>query len=259
MALPASKETPSVEIRRGKGMFNDPEVGTAAHDNIVNWLANPTNMTMLHHTVQGSGYKANDPQPQVEPVIASGNFIIGFADLIDRANNTLIEVKTGEIRTGEVLRQINAYRQILRTPFGFTYMVTPQELDADVITMLYSQGVAYVHYQDGQLTATHAEHENTQRYRFEAVRDTIEEAAGWEWARHLTSKHVHIASRHHIEFHLGDLPRVYEAFLDQQARICEALERLSPDMAVVFKGPGGPPAEQTPDDARADFWNSVPQ
>lgn len=138
----------SITIRPSKGMFNDEEVGTEAHDRIVNWLSLPDNLQQVADLVFGLPHIIRpEPAPLIEHAITSGRnkFLLGFADVV--APGLLIEVKTGAIRTGELLRQVNAYKSAMH--FNYTWLVTPQELDDTTVAVLAQQGVTYVHFKWG--------------------------------------------------------------------------------------------------------------
>lgn len=167
-------------------MFNDEEVGTEAHDRIVNWLSLPENFAHAAEIVFGikSGPWLDQP-PQVEYAVTSGHnkFLLGFADLV--TPEILIEVKTGTIRTGELLRQVNAYRSAHR--FRYTWLVTPQELDSTTITVLQNQGVSYVHFTWGDASQEHPTLQADQ------------------------------ARKHYLKNHLGDVRRAIIRYLDSSA------------------------------------------
>lgn len=177
----------SISIRPSKGMFNDEEVGTEAHDRIVNWLSLPDNFALVAREVFGLNDGSwLDSSPQIERAITSGrnNFLLGFADVT--APGVLVEVKTGVIRTGELLRQINAYRSALA--FQHVWLVTPQGLDDTTVSVLINQGVSYVHFtwgEDGQprIQADRARQVNLEAHFAEVRRGVLRILQNRAWDR----------------------------------------------------------------------------
>jgi hypothetical protein len=104
-----------------------------------------------------------------EQTVMSNKFIVGFIDMIvsypgydldfygkdfpsyvvhglsDYYHHVCFEVKTTIPSLGELIRQINMYREYVRSPF---YIVAP---DKKFISQLQSQGIGFVHYPTGEV------------------------------------------------------------------------------------------------------------
>jgi hypothetical protein len=134
----------NLSMRENKGMFQDPEVGTEAHDQICAML---TGNNVAHDLLHLVGLS---PQAEVRvdlesPVYGGRNgFLLGFADAILKVEykNVLIEVKTSQIRMGEVLRQINAYKLPLRV--DHVILLHVQQIDQPSLNAFASQKILCV-------------------------------------------------------------------------------------------------------------------
>ena len=105
-----------------KGMFRDPDAGTRNHDRICAYVAENA-----ERVLNQAGINTTEIA-QVErevPVFTGSDFLYGFADLIihgSRATDegeriafrALVEVKSGDVLVGPVLRQMKAYMHALR-------------------------------------------------------------------------------------------------------------------------------------------------
>ena len=186
-------------------MFDDPEVGTEAHDDLVAWCASGTGSNAI---VQGtvalyftvgefitlskreqilSADKKISIEPKMEVPLGAPNFVKGFADVLllvsanyevgwtetyettsyPREKKTvetsekrrveakiLVEVKTGQVKLGEILRQMNTYEPLA---FGFKYnfgarvLIVKQNVPAHYLEAFSSERIKV-----GQIDETYA-------------------------------------------------------------------------------------------------------
>lgn len=141
-------------MKANKGMFQDPEVGTEAHDDIQMWLTNSENVAMIswllyqdkvkEFDVNNDTFRLNN-QINIEAPMVQKNFLLGFADayIFNRESffiEYLIEIKTGNIYFGEILRQLKAYRSVLSHRVR-ACLIHKQEIDETTKNAFKSQGV----------------------------------------------------------------------------------------------------------------------
>lgn len=166
---------PGVTLRQQKGLFQDPEVGTEAHDEVCVWLAAPhvvegivenvlpdQHREIVNHTLEAQGAGLLGPFEQLytvdleHPVTVGANrFLYGFADALVRphpctkyesyALRVLIEVKTGRFSPGELLRQIKAYAHGMDRFRGSSALLYMVEQPQAVLDALAAQQIACVY------------------------------------------------------------------------------------------------------------------
>lgn len=130
--------------------FQDSDLTTPQHDEMMLWLDENID------TVLSEFLKKPTTAKQVLwecPVRTGGGYLIGFADmfvLTDDGNFVCIEVKTKIPSLGELIRQINMYRERhnrignVSASEAYFVIVAPDDRFAP---LLEKQGIGYVKYQ----------------------------------------------------------------------------------------------------------------
>lgn len=121
--------------------FKDPDRRASKHDEIQLWVYQ--NIAIVINTIwPQSKLELLHFVVELEHPITDRNYVLGFVDLYVQSHGIAIEVKTEIPNVGELLRQINFYRNYFGGPRWI--VVSPDDRYKDV---LKAQGIHFYKFQ----------------------------------------------------------------------------------------------------------------
>ena len=121
--------------------FQDPDRKSPKHDQIQFWVRNNLRHVLKSVFPEKEIPSFDDIPVSLEYPVTDRNYVIGFVDVYCQQYNLGIEIKTQIESVGELLRQINFYRNYLGK--GTWIVVSP---DGRFAKVLQDQGVHFYKY-----------------------------------------------------------------------------------------------------------------
>lgn len=139
--------TPKAQTILSKFGFQDDELKTPKHDEIMLWLDQNIEILLIHYLEEIVTIK--NKVWEYPLTTDYNNFIVGFIDMLVRIEEHsqqyfCLEVKPTILSLGELIRQIQTYKVHIKNPTTQFIVVSP---DDRFVSTLKSQNIGFIKYE----------------------------------------------------------------------------------------------------------------